>query len=877
MKTSFNNLITDKSTKTLYFYIILVIISLMNLQQIYKITKFVYSYNFNFDAGSLMKKICEKGYVEYETERFQVNQDIENIKIKNNQNNEAVLSLLTLITMLFVTFSFVTIYTKNYMLYFIGEDMRNFDMIIDDFMQTDMINKLMYFLQFIIFIHIILLVPTYIIDTYVGLDVPDFYLVDMNKWSYIILLSGLAMIFFKLIDVSYFSFVMVFLLYFGIYNYWINPASKDANNMLSEKDSMFYKYFNDIFMKKSEISYLYMMSYIIFVGYFILLVLNDMREKGQVINTFNIFSEGRIDTDIMENLIIKPFVLLFVVALFINVSHKYNDYVNEFILTRPFDIYKKNINKISKIFDKMIDNNYITVSNDSVCKNVTNAIHMGLYSLIFTETSQPVFNEFLPEVEYEASCENNGKIVYNDIKSYLPSTYFENINMFSNGDKCNSINNQKLQIFISKNTKENKDAYKTLNYAINNILANKVYDGSNDIKISNEYQHNNTIQYIDITKYKEQYIGEENEKLLEEVQHYYNKYIMKINEYTDKMKDKLVSCNSVGKTWLNTPKEGNTPNILDNLHRYTDSYSENIKTIYINKCMEEVNELFMNVNNILTDRVVLKEENPKLTKFVINNFNMFQDSYNKYRNTDFIKINKSHNDSHKYDGIEDLLEIVKDIHYLIETNNDKEFGHHSNDDWNKYNIGIYKQNDGIYHVKQQNQKDAKKCEARKPGLPNYYNKETKECPEEWYFPTVNTKQIQSMVTELKIGFNEYINKDIQDDLLYKNKQELVSDYIKNIENYLNNEYELLTNDIDKAMTDRKTFFTENYNNVYNNIKINYETRIQNINKKTLVEDVNNVSEEDSKKVLKDSQETSMMIYVTLILYGIIYYTLYKIK
>ena len=444
MKTSFNNLITDKSTKTLYFYIILVIISLMTLQQIFKITKFVYSYNFNYDTGSLMKKICETGYVEYETERFQVNKDIENIKIKNNESNAVILSLLTLITMMFVTFSFVTIYAKNYMLYFIGEDIRNSDMIIDDFMQTDGINKVMYFIQFIIFIHIILIVPTYIVETYIGLDVPDFYLVNINEWSFAILLSGLALIYFKLIDVSYFSFVMVFVLYFGIYNYWINPASQDANKMFSEKDSMFYKYFNDIFIKKSEISYLYTMSYIIFIGYFILQILNNMREKGQDVNTFNIFSEDRTDTDIMENLILKPFLLLFIVALFINVSHKYNEYVNEFVLTRPFDIYKKNIDQISKIFDKMIDNNYITVSKDSVCKNITNAIHMGLYSLIFTETSQPVFNEFLPELEYEASCENNGKIVYNDIKSYLPSTYFENINMFANGDKCNSINNQKL-------------------------------------------------------------------------------------------------------------------------------------------------------------------------------------------------------------------------------------------------------------------------------------------------------------------------------------------------------------------------------------------------------------------------------------------------
>jgi len=849
----------------------------MTLQQIFKITKFVYSYNFNYDTGSLMKKICETGYVEYETERFQVNKDIENIKIKNNESNAVILSLLTLITMMFVTFSFVTIYAKNYMLYFIGEDIRNSDMIIDDFMQTDGINKVMYFIQFIIFIHIILIVPTYIVETYIGLDVPDFYLVNINEWSFAILLSGLALIYFKLIDVSYFSFVMVFVLYFGIYNYWINPASQDANKMFSEKDSMFYKYFNDIFIKKSEISYLYTMSYIIFIGYFILQILNNMREKGQDVNTFNIFSEDRTDTDIMENLILKPFLLLFIVALFINVSHKYNEYVNEFVLTRPFDIYKKNIDQISKIFDKMIDNNYITVSKDSVCKNITNAIHMGLYSLIFTETSQPVFNEFLPELEYEASCENNGKIVYNDIKSYLPSTYFENINMFANGDKCNSINNQKLQVFISNNTIYNKDLYKTLNYAVNNILANKVYDGYNkDIKISNEYQHNNTIQYIDITKYKEQYISEENKKLLEEVQHYYNKYIIKINEYTNKMKDKLVSCNSVGKTWLSNQGK----DVLDNLSRYTDSYSENIKKIYINKCMEEVNKLFMNVNNILTDRVVLKEENPKLTKFVINNYNMFQDSYNKYRNTDFIKVNKSPNDNSKYDGIEDLLEIVNDIHFLIEDNNDKKFGIFSNNDYIEQKIGIYKQQEGIYHVRQNHETtdtNSKECEARKQdNTINKYTIDTK-CPENWYFPTENTKQINSMLTELKIGVNEYINKNIQDDLLYKLKQEHIGDYIKNIDNYLENEYKLLTNNIDHAKEGRKTFFNENYNKVYIDIKTSYETRIQNIDKKTSLQDVEKISEEESKKVLKDSQETSMMIYVTLIIYAIIYYTLYKIK
>lgn len=83
----------------------IVIIIIFN--QFIILTKFSYKYNFHYDYGNKLKTVCTKENVEYETNRYQLNNNIKNIEI-NNYNHHIILILSIIFTVtISIIFTFI--------------------------------------------------------------------------------------------------------------------------------------------------------------------------------------------------------------------------------------------------------------------------------------------------------------------------------------------------------------------------------------------------------------------------------------------------------------------------------------------------------------------------------------------------------------------------------------------------------------------------------------------------------------------------------------------------------------------------------------------------------------------------------------------------
>ena len=112
------NLILNSEFSSLIIMIIFVLIFYLIFEHIYDLTKLILKYESNFDYGKHLKTMCEKEYFEYETERFQANRSIEDVKLQNNLNRGKYLKfilIVTIIVSLFVSILFAyLIYNSFY-------------------------------------------------------------------------------------------------------------------------------------------------------------------------------------------------------------------------------------------------------------------------------------------------------------------------------------------------------------------------------------------------------------------------------------------------------------------------------------------------------------------------------------------------------------------------------------------------------------------------------------------------------------------------------------------------------------------------------------------------------------------------------------------
>lgn len=99
-----------------------VIVFVIIFNQFMILTKMSYNYNYYYDYGKKLKEVCSKENVEYETNRYQLNNNVNNIEITNNNNN--IILALSIIFTITISVIFTLIFVnefcklnKSFMLY----------------------------------------------------------------------------------------------------------------------------------------------------------------------------------------------------------------------------------------------------------------------------------------------------------------------------------------------------------------------------------------------------------------------------------------------------------------------------------------------------------------------------------------------------------------------------------------------------------------------------------------------------------------------------------------------------------------------------------------------------------------------------------------
>lgn len=114
MKEPLISFIHNPVKVNIFRIIVFSIIGLVILDQVYSLTKFIYQYSKHYDYGKMLKETCKNSYIEYETERFQLSNNIIDIKINNDNFNNRY-NFLILFVSIFVTMFIVFVYTYIFM------------------------------------------------------------------------------------------------------------------------------------------------------------------------------------------------------------------------------------------------------------------------------------------------------------------------------------------------------------------------------------------------------------------------------------------------------------------------------------------------------------------------------------------------------------------------------------------------------------------------------------------------------------------------------------------------------------------------------------------------------------------------------------------
>jgi len=97
MKEYLKTMMGNSNKKSILQAIVYVIVVLLVLDQIYTLTKFAIKYNNAFHYGNGIKKVCNEGYIEYETPRFQLSEKNKDLFIENDVNSSKYTGIFLII------------------------------------------------------------------------------------------------------------------------------------------------------------------------------------------------------------------------------------------------------------------------------------------------------------------------------------------------------------------------------------------------------------------------------------------------------------------------------------------------------------------------------------------------------------------------------------------------------------------------------------------------------------------------------------------------------------------------------------------------------------------------------------------------------------
>ena len=109
---------TNKSIKKIVFIITFIITFYIIFDELYKLSILIYNYNYNYNYGYSLKKLCGNDYIEFETSRFQIYNNLIKYKLNNdiyNKNNYILLILIyTIIISIIIILSFGVLFYNSF-------------------------------------------------------------------------------------------------------------------------------------------------------------------------------------------------------------------------------------------------------------------------------------------------------------------------------------------------------------------------------------------------------------------------------------------------------------------------------------------------------------------------------------------------------------------------------------------------------------------------------------------------------------------------------------------------------------------------------------------------------------------------------------------
>lgn len=494
-------------------FILFLIIFILLLEETIRLSLFVLKYDYTYDYGELLKKICGYEYMEYETSRFQLSNLISNDNIQldfdkfNKSNHLLIILIISIIISIII--SLTTAYIINDALFeFKDPDNENLKY---DLNKNNLFIALIHGIKVILFIFIICIIPTEIILYLVSEHSINPFITNIIDYriyiTIFIILLIIKLPFIKDIDIfklnksndnislgTYYLYLISFcLIFYFISNFiYIYKNEKNINN-LNEKfkknklneydiDNNFmtsflkkiigiYSFDNIYLNNKSKINNTLPKDFSNYIIYFIISIIVILIIIYIIIPYSSNY--GNYDFDIIYNTLFIPLLIFVIISLILVSTYEYNTYINNYILHDIDLLYSNDINNINNVFNNIIRNDKSHLnSSSSVPKNIVNPINLVLYKNIFKtnilhnlDLRNDIENidniDLTPEYIYENSINDNKFIDYIKLKEYNIAYYLynkkQNFNIFYNNDKCESINNDVIINFIMNNIIPNID------------------------------------------------------------------------------------------------------------------------------------------------------------------------------------------------------------------------------------------------------------------------------------------------------------------------------------------------------------------------------------------------------------------------------------
>ena len=486
--------INNKILKLIFY----IIISIYLFIQFILLSNFLFKYFKSKNYGYLLEKICQKKNTEFESERFQLYDNIDKFNIKENKtiNYTLILSLILIYGIIYGMVLSYIIYEFYYNI-IIAEN-------------NDIKKMFYYVLLSLSSIISIGYLPYYIgikfdnIKNKILLDADDYLLNIFAILSVILLIVNYNNKFISkynniLLITLIISFYLILYYIKNFIKMYKNNIGNDNiyDDELNETNDLVKKYIIEIFglkyydYKKIEKNDDNNINYYIFLAQIFIIILIMLFLINNIKNIFNFFKNydleqllnclfyrnnsiceyilySKIDSRLLYNIFSRPIIIIILLVIIIYSISVYNKYFNNFIITKPKIIYNISIKSINKEFNKLLHNDKIDYdTTTSIEKNVANAIQLVLYNEIFSKVLQydkdseymEDYNEYIKHInfapDFKYDFDKKDKIIkYSELDEYNIKKYLnnDNNNIFyenkTSKEKCDEMNINKY--FLKK-------------------------------------------------------------------------------------------------------------------------------------------------------------------------------------------------------------------------------------------------------------------------------------------------------------------------------------------------------------------------------------------------------------------------------------------